>query len=84
MAASIFQAAIRSRRYYVNRSAQTNGDHEVHQWEGIFNCPHPAALLNREDLGWHLNCHNAVQQARRLGYGTANGCFYCARECHTG
>jgi hypothetical protein len=62
--------------YYVNNNAQPNGDHEVHR-EGCNYMPN-----NRTNLGNHLSCHSAVAQARRT-YRTANGCRYCATECHT-
>ena len=65
-------------RYYVNKNQQANGDHEVHQ-EG---CSFLPDVSNRESLGEHSSCDTAVAQAKRT-YPTANGCFYCSRECHT-
>ncbi|TNZ86917.1 hypothetical protein CGI23_12600 [Vibrio parahaemolyticus] len=66
-------------RYYVNKNAQDNGDHEVHQ-EGCSRLPLPH---NRLFLGIHSTCQTAVREARRH-YRQSNGCFYCARACHTG
>ena len=67
--------------YCVNRLAQTSsGDHEVHDVASTQGClPEPS---NREDLGWHSSCRGAVDAARKT-YSDVNGCFYCAKECHT-
>jgi len=67
-------------RFYVNKQAQPNGDHEVHQETG---CPTPAAPHNRQPLGDHSSCFGAVQEARRY-YRQVNGCAHCAPACHTG
>ena len=48
-------------RYYVNKKAQSNGDHEVHK-ESCFYLPSP---LNRIDLGEHQNCSTAVTEAKK-------------------
>lgn len=64
--------------YHVNRNAQANGDNEVHE----NGCRFEASISNRYDLGYHLNCAGAVQQAKRT-YSRANGCYYCCRACHT-
>jgi hypothetical protein len=67
-------------KFIVNKNAQSNGDHEVHnETKGCQNMP---LDHNREDLGWHDTCHSAVSQAKRI-YTRANGCYYCANECHT-
>ncbi len=65
-------------RYYVNKNAQANGDHEVH----TTNCPTPATLANRLDLGEHLTCHSAVREAKKT-YPQSDGCANCCPECHT-
>ena len=66
-------------KYYVNKNAQPNGDHEVHttgcEW-----------LPNHENLiylGDFISCHPAVTEAKRH-YSKVNGCYYCSRACHTG
>lgn len=63
-------------RYYVNREQQRNGDHEVH----VESC----AFLpsNRQDLGIHPTCREAVLEAKRY-YSQSNGCYYCSSPCHT-
>jgi len=65
-------------RYYVTKQAQTNGDHEVHQ----FGCSWMPAEDNRIYLGDFPTCRSAVTAAKRH-YTRANGCYYCSRECHT-
>ncbi len=65
--------------YYVNRNAQTNGDHEVHEES----CQYLPAVLNRIHLGFFYNCSDAVREARKY-YSQVNGCYYCCRPCHTG
>lgn len=65
--------------YYVNKNAQSNGDHEVHK-DGCSYLPNPE---NRIDLGYHTNCQSAVRKAKEH-YSQSNGCYYCSRECNTG
>lgn len=65
-------------RYYVNKNAQSNGDHEVHK-SGCSWMPEPQ---NRVSLGEHASCSTAVTEAKRH-YPKSNGCFYCSRPCHT-
>jgi hypothetical protein len=64
--------------YYVNDNAQSNGDHEVHK-EGCSYLPAPS---NRTYLGLFSGCASAVTKAREH-YNQVNGCYYCARACHT-
>ena len=64
--------------YYVNKEAQTNGDHEVHN-SGCLNLP---SLQNRFYLGDFNNCRDAVTEAQKY-YRQSNGCYWCSRECHT-
>lgn len=66
--------------YCVNEVAQANGDHEVHDLTASNWClPNPT---NRVDLGWHGSCVDAVAAARKY-YTKVNGCYWCARACHT-
>jgi len=65
-------------RYFVNDRAQLNGDHEVHEGGCSF-LPDPS---NRTYLGEFTSCAEAVRAARTY-YSQVNGCFYCARPCHT-
>ena len=66
-------------KYYVNKNAQSNGDHEVHK-DG---CDHMPYSENRIYLGEFYTCQSAVQEARKY-YNRVNGCYYCCRPCHTG
>lgn len=65
--------------YYVNKNAQDNGDHEVHDES----CSRLPISSNREYLGEFNTCGPAVQKAKDNGYKKANGCYYCSRPCHT-
>ena len=65
-------------RYYVNKNAQDNGDHEVHE-EG---CKWMPEKENRLYLGDFSNCHDAVKEAKKH-YPQSNGCYYCSEPCHT-
>lgn len=66
-------------RYYVNKNAQDNGDHEVH----AASCSYLPVESNRIYLGDFTGCSAAVVEARRH-YTQVNGCYYCANSCHTG
>ena len=68
--------------YCMNIQAQPNGDHEVHNLDvGSWCLP---AVHNRIPLGPHPTCQSAVATARHQ-YPTLriNGCYHCARGCHT-
>lgn len=64
--------------YYVNKNAQSNGDHEVHK-EG---CTYMPSYSNRQYLGYFSNCRDAVKEAKKY-YDKVNGCYYCSNACHT-
>ncbi|MFD2568572.1 hypothetical protein [Pseudotenacibaculum haliotis] len=64
--------------YYVNKNAQSNGDHEVHRYDCSY-LPYPE---NRIYLGDFSSCHGAVQAARKY-YSQVNGCYHCSEACHT-
>jgi hypothetical protein len=67
--------------YCVNKNAQTNGDHEVHDVTANKSClPTPS---NRQDLGYHSSCSSAVRAAKAY-FNQVNGCRWCATACHTG
>ena len=66
--------------YCVNKDAQSNGDHEVHDLASTKGCLPLAS--NRLSLGWHANCRDAVAAAKAT-YSKSNGCYYCANDCHT-
>ena len=66
--------------YCVNKNAQSNGDHEVHNVSvGCSFLPH---VNNRINLGYFDTCHGAVREARKHFY-QVNGCYYCCGACHT-
>ena len=65
-------------RYYVNKNAQANGDHEVHTASCAF-LPDPD---NRLYLGDFTNCRDAVKEAKKH-YRQSDGGYYCSPECHT-
>ncbi|GAA3525110.1 hypothetical protein GCM10022234_22570 [Aeromicrobium panaciterrae] len=67
--------------FCVNKDVQPNGDHEVHDLSA--DCPTYPSPENRLALGEHSSCHTAVQAAGDY-YNQVNGCFHCARPCHTG
>ena len=64
--------------YYVNKNAQSNGDHEVH----TTGCSFLPKIENRIYLGEFDNCKDAVEQAKKH-YTQVDGCYYCSRDCHT-
>lgn len=65
--------------YYVNKNAQSNGDHEVHTGE----CKFLPDVTNQKYLGYFSNCRYAVLEAKKY-YTQVNGCKFCAIDCHTG
>jgi len=64
--------------YYVNKNAQTNGDHEVHKET----CQWLPNEENRRRLSIYSNCKGAVEEAKKY-YSQTNGCIHCSNECHT-
>ncbi len=68
--------------YCVNKNAQSNGDHEVHDLT-FGACNRLPDYGNRLDLGYHPNCQSAVRQAK-ITYWKSNGCWYCCPACNTG
>ncbi len=64
-------------KYYVNKNAQSNGDHEVHRED----CSYLPDVSNRIDLGDHSSCESAVRKAKWY-YDDIDGCYYCCKACH--
>jgi len=64
--------------YYVNKNAQSNGDHEVHKEI----CDYLPNSENQIYLGYFSNCGEAVKKAGEY-FDQVNGCYYCSYECHT-
>ncbi len=68
-------------RYCVSKMPQTNsGDHEVHDLDTNQGCLPDWA--NRIELGFHASCRGALERAKNY-YRDVNGCYWCARPCHT-
>jgi hypothetical protein len=65
-------------RFYVNKKAQDNGDHEVHR----ATCSWLPELENRQYLGDFETSQQAVREAKKY-YNQVNGCYYCCPETHT-
>lgn len=67
-------------KYYVNKNAQSNWDHEVHKSD----CSRLKliALEDRKYLWDFDNCRDAVREAKRY-YSAADGCYHCSPSCHT-
>ena len=65
-------------KYYVNKNAQSNGDHEVHK----AGCSYMPNSENRLCLGTFSGCAGAVKEAKKT-YLRSNGCYYCSNACHT-
>lgn len=65
-------------RYYVNRNARDNGDHEVH----MIGCQWMPDEEDRIFLGDFGTCSPAVEAARQH-YDQVDGCPACAYACHT-
>ncbi len=64
-------------KYYVDRSEQYNGDHQVHRRE----CKFLPTVNNRFYLGEFDACHKAMDAAKRY-YMQVNGCYYCSNAYH--
>jgi hypothetical protein len=65
-------------RYYVNKNAQSNGDHEVH----TTGCSFFPEERNRIYLGTFITCRSAVTKSKEH-FSQVNGCYYCCNPCHT-
>jgi len=65
-------------KYFVNKNAQDNGDHEVHTQD----CSWLPSESNRRYLGEYYSCSDAVREAKKY-YTQSNGCYHCSYACHT-
>ncbi|MUH34271.1 hypothetical protein D9O36_00300 [Zobellia amurskyensis] len=63
-------------KYYVNDTAQANGNHEVHKQD----CNLLAFMLSKTDLGNHASCHLAIAEARKI-YSQSSACVRCFKKC---
>lgn len=64
-------------KFYINRNAQLNWDHEVH----TSNCEWLPTIENRIYLWDFISCKYAVQEAKKI-YPKADGCAHCCPTCH--
>ena len=65
--------------YYVNDTAQSTGEHEVHTQD----CKRCPGESNRTYLGSFSNCQEAVRKAKEY-YFNVDGCYHCSKPCHAG
>ena len=65
-------------KYYVNKVAQTTGEHEVH----AENCKYLPSAQNRIYLGLFDSPRKAVEEAKKY-YLDVDGCFFCCYPAHT-
>ncbi len=65
-------------RYIVNKNPQSDGYHEVHKTD----CLHRPTESNSIGLGEHISCISAISSAR-VYFAKVDGCYYCAKKCHT-
>jgi hypothetical protein len=65
------------KKYYVNKNAQSNGDHEVHSEDCLF----LPGEVNRIYLGLHLGCDSAVREGSKH-FNSVDGCKFCSPSCH--
>jgi integrase len=62
------------------RAGRRDGRRPVHDLSSTKGClPEPT---NRIDLGYFASCTGAVAAAKTY-YSDVNGCYWCARDCHT-
>jgi hypothetical protein len=65
------------KNYYVNNTAQSSGDHEVHTDE----CQYFKSIVSSKLLGSFSSCKPAVEEAKKT-YPKSDGCKTCCNECH--
>ena len=64
--------------FYVDKSAQNNGDHIIH----TATCTHSPDLKDRDSLGYHTACRTALDAAKKI-HPQSNGCYYCSYSSYT-
>lgn len=64
--------------YYVNKNAQSTGEHEVHR----SGCSWMPETQNRIYLGQFNTCGPAKTEAKKH-YDNVDGCAHCSPNCHT-
>lgn len=65
-------------KYYVNKTAQPTGEHEVH----AENCIYLPESTNRLYLGTFDSPRRAVEEAKKY-YTEVDGCYFCCYPAHT-
>lgn len=66
--------------FYLNSQAQANGHHEVHKED----CTFLPQSGNRIFLGEFNFCSDAIAVAKeKYQFSKLNGCYFCAKGCHT-
>lgn len=67
---------------YIYNTSKTDGKyHEVHTTL----CRYLPYSWNRESLGCHSSCKEAIKEAEsRTGDRDFDGCYHCSRDCHHG
>jgi hypothetical protein len=74
-------------KYILNKNqqdSQSGKNYEVHNEDS--NCSKLPNLENRISLGYHQNCESAIRKAKETRPEwkyDIDGCFYCAKDCHT-
>lgn len=68
---------IMKKKYFVNNSAQYNGDHEVH----VEGCRWLAMAKDVAYLGEFESASDALAVAE-MRYAKADGCFFCCNSVH--
>ncbi len=66
--------------FCVNKNAQDNGDHEVHDLASTKNCLPDDE--NQIELGFSIDCFAAIEKAKLKISGKIDGCFHCCNPCH--
>lgn len=64
-------------RFYVNKNAQVNGEHEVHR----LTCSWLPDVENRVYLGDFDTSAQAIREAKKY-YNNVDGCAFCCPESH--
>lgn len=64
-------------KYYLNKNAQANWDHEVH----TENCVWLPSVENRIYLWVFMSCYQALCEAKKI-YANVDGCAHCCPACH--
>jgi len=72
------KAPLKLSKYYLNKNAQSNGDHEVHK----FGCKYMPNENNRISLGSFSHSYEAIKRAREY-FLAVNGGYNCLPDCAT-